>query len=253
LSQQTDADLLIFTDADVDWRPNALTALVDLQQRTQADLLTVWPTQKTVTWAERLTVPNIALAIMAYLPLFGVHRLPFAIFAAANGQCMTFRRAAYDAVGGHAAVRARIVEDVALARLIKRSGQRLRMADGNEQINCRMYHNWPEVRDGLAKNIREGHGGTVMLLFSTLFHWLLFLLPWLWLGFGRKTRGWPKLPLLLTAISVGVRALAAKATRQRVRDALLMPVSVLLFTRIAARSIWWHWRGTVRWKGRTLS
>ncbi len=50
-----------------------------------------------------------------------------------------------------------------------------------------------------------------------------------------------------------VRALTAASTRQRARDALLMPVSVLLMTVIAARALWWQARyGGPRWKGRTI-
>ncbi|MEZ4642195.1 MAG: glycosyltransferase [Chloroflexota bacterium] len=67
------------------------------------------------TWAERLTVPNIALAILIFTCILPVHFTGWSAFAAANGQCMAFRREAYNAIGGHAAVRDNIVEDVALA------------------------------------------------------------------------------------------------------------------------------------------
>ncbi len=57
----------------------------------------------------------------------------------------------------------------------------------------------------------------------------------------------------LVLLGVGVRALTAAATRQRVIDALLLPLSVVLMTRIAAQAIWWRWRyGGPRWKGRTI-
>lgn len=244
LSQAATGDVLIFTDADVVWRPDALRALVAGMIGARADLLTVWPTQTTVTWAERLTVPTMALAILAYLPLVGVHYLPWAAFAAANGQCLAFRRAAYEAVGGHTAVAGNIVEDVGLARLVKHQGLRLRMFDGNGRIGCRMYTGWPEVRDGFAKNILAGHGNSVpFLLLSALFHWALFVLPWFWVWFD-----WQVWSLL--AGGVMLRMLTAVATRQRARDALLMPVSVLLMTRIALRSIRWHYSGGPRWKGR---
>ncbi|PWH13314.1 MAG: hypothetical protein DDG58_14325, partial [Ardenticatenia bacterium] len=57
LAQHAKGDILIFTDADVHWEPAALSALLHLLQQTRADLLTVWPTQETVTWSERLVVP----------------------------------------------------------------------------------------------------------------------------------------------------------------------------------------------------
>jgi chlorobactene glucosyltransferase len=250
LAQAASGDLLVFTDADVGWQPEALAALVAQLEREQADLLSVWPTQQTVTWGERLVVPLMALAILGYLPLLAVHYLPWSVFAAANGQCLAFRRRAYEAVGGHAAVGDDVLEDVALARLVKKAGLRLRLSDGAGLITCRMYHNWAEVRDGFAKNILAGHGRSVIfLLLSTLFHWLVFVLPWIMLLFPTaRQMGW----FWLWLLSVGVRAGTAVATRQRLLDALLMPISVLLMTRIAFYSIQWHYSGGPRWKGRAL-
>jgi chlorobactene glucosyltransferase len=174
LAEAAQGEVLIFTDADVGWQPDALPAL--LAQLDGAAMATVWPTQETHTWGERLVVPLMALAILCYLPVLPVHYAPWPAFAAANGQCLALRRNAYTQIGGHAAVRGNIVEDVGLARLVKRAGLRLRMADGNRLIGCRMYADWPAVRDGFAKNILAGHGNSVpfLLALSTLFHWLVF-------------------------------------------------------------------------------
>ena len=131
LAEAARGDLLVFTDADVQWQPGALAALVQQMDALDADLLTVWPTQTTVTWGERLTVPLMALTILGYLPVQLAHDTPYPSAAAANGQCMAFRRRAYAAIGGHAAVRGAIVEDIQLAQRTKAAGWHLRMADGN--------------------------------------------------------------------------------------------------------------------------
>ncbi len=254
LSEAAAGERLVFTDADVRWSPGALAALLAMMESSRADLLTVWPTQQTVTWGERLVVPLMALAILAYLPLPLVHHTRWPIFAAANGQCLAFRRRAYDALGGHAAVRDNIVEDVALAHRVKARGRRLWMADGGGLITCRMYRDWPEVREGFGKNILKGHGDSVLLLgISTIFHWLIFVFPWLWLLVSVISGGALYWPLALVMLGIGTRMLSAAATRQRVLDGLLMPVSVLLMTRIAGGAVWQRYRyGGPRWKGRTL-
>jgi chlorobactene glucosyltransferase len=95
LAQLARGEILIFTDADVSWAPHAVSALVAKMDRTQADLLTIWPTQQTQSWAERLTVPLMALVVIGYLPLPLVHYTRWPMFAAANGQCLAFRRQAY--------------------------------------------------------------------------------------------------------------------------------------------------------------
>lgn len=258
LSQQAAGEILLFTDADVEWSPNALETLIRHMQATHADALTVWPTQRTETWGERLVVPLMSMVIIGYLPVLATHRLPLAAFGAANGQCLVFRRAAYQTIGGHAAVKSEIVEDIRLAQRVKAYGLRLRVADGAGLIGCRMYRGWEQVRDGYAKNILAGYGGSFLFLtFGAIFHWALFLLPlvWLLMGWLAPTPLYPAAPLLLTLLGMGVRVLSAAVTRQRLfPDALLLPISVLLMTRIAAQSVYWHWRyGGVRWKERTLS
>lgn len=253
LSEAARGEILVFSDADVHWQPSALRTLRAALQRSGADLYTVWATQETVTWAERLVVPMIALSVVGYLPALAVHHLPWASLAAANGQCLAFRRAAYEKLGGHAAVRDQMVEDVVLARRAKRMGLKLRMADGAGLIICRMYHHWAEVRDGFAKNILAGHGGTGFLLLSTLFHWLVFVFPWAWLALGwlgGYTFRYPLWTLALVGAGLGVRALTAAVTRQRVGDAFLMPVSVVLMTLIVGQALRWRWFGGAEWKGR---
>lgn len=257
LAQTAQHGFLVFTDADVQWQPASLTAVAALLEKSGADMLTVWPTQQTHTWGERLVVPLMSLAIMAYLPEFMVRFSPFAAFAAANGQCIVMHCSAYAKIGGHQAVRANIVEDVTLAKHIKSAGLKLVMADGNHFIQCHMYDGWPEVRDGFAKNILAGHGNSILfLLFSTVFHWLIFITPLLWLIGGSIVNlgpAWPIWPLVLVGLGVGTRMISAAVTHQRLLDALLMPLSVILMTRIALRSIQWRLTGGPQWKGRVIA
>ena len=258
LAQQAQGELLIFTDADVHWAPKALSAIVSLLQQMRADMLTVWPTQRTETWSERLVVPMMMFVITGYLPEILVRYTPWQVFAAANGQCLLFRRAAYDQIGGHQSVHDNIIEDMGLARGIKQSGFRLVMALGNRLIDTRMYTNWREVRDGFAKNILAGHGGQPFyLLLSAIFHWCLFLVPWVLLMIGLLSSGspgWLWLAGTSVLLGLGIRGLSAGITHQRIQDALLLPVSIVLMTIIAARSLLWFFRsGGPDWKGRAVS
>jgi chlorobactene glucosyltransferase len=254
LAERATGAWLVFTDADVHWETNAVSKVVAEMVRTQADCLAVWPTQVSVSWSERLVVPLMAMTVIAYLPTLLVHHTPWASLSAANGQCLVFRREAYCSIGGHNAVRDRVLDDVMFARTIKSYGLRLRMVDASGLITCRMYGGWRQVRDGFAKNILAGHADSVFFLaMSAIFHWLVFVGPWLWLAFGwmRADPGWPLWPLTLVMLGTGVRALTAAVSRQRPADAILMPFSTVLMTVIAAQSVWWRWHyGGPVWKGR---
>ena len=93
-------------------------------------------------------------------------------------------------------------------------------------------------------------------MLSAVFHWLLFLLPFLWLPLGfflPETDAWPAVPLAMAALGLGIRALSAAANRQRLGDALLLPVSVLLMSLVAGQALLWHYQqGGPVWKGRQI-
>ena len=78
---------------------------------------------------------------------------PASPVAAANGQYLLITREAYEAVGGHAAVRHTLLEDVALARAVKASGRKLRFRFGGDAVRTRMYRTWRDLRDGWTKNL----------------------------------------------------------------------------------------------------
>ncbi|MDI6695695.1 MAG: glycosyltransferase [Anaerolineales bacterium] len=250
-------EILVFTDAGVLWKPTALSNLIGAMNDAGMDGYTVWPTQEAVSWPERLVVPMMMYAVMSYLPELCVRFIPWPIFSAANGQCLAFRKEVYWQIGGHEGIKNAVIEDVRLAWKTKANGFRLGMALGECQISNRMYSNWQEVRDGFAKNILAGHGGhPFFLILSALFHWMIFIYPYLWAMAGwflPQSAGWPEVPFAMILLGLGVRALSAAATKHRVTDVLAMPVSVIMMTIISAQSLWWHFRfGGPRWKGRQI-
>jgi chlorobactene glucosyltransferase len=256
LAQAAHYDWLLFTDADVEWQPCTLQAILDHAQAHQADMLTVWPTQITQSWAERLVVPMMSFVLLAYLPIALAHNPIAPRAAAANGQCLLFTRQAYCHSGGHHAIRQSIIDDVSLAYHVKRAGLCLRMADGNRLLQCRMYQDWVSVINGYTKVLLGGHAhSTLLLALSTAFHLLLFVLPWPFALWATLT-GWHW--LALWAFSLGllgllIRAITAAIAHQRRRDALLLPLSMLLVSYIALNAIWTQLRhGGPVWKGRRI-
>lgn len=153
LAEEARGDLLLFTDADTRHRPSMLRNAVSSQHAEQADLLTALPYERMETWAERLVLPVMAWALLGLLPLPIAHRSRAPLLSGAIGQFMLFRRSAYEAVGGHAAVRGDVVDDMALARAIKAKGLRWRLQDASGDVECRMYQGPRGVFDGIGKCI----------------------------------------------------------------------------------------------------
>src|SRR5277367_4161106 len=112
-------DWLLFTDADTYHYPGATRrALNDAVER-DAVMVSYSPEQEMETWWERALIPFVYCRLAAKFSFAKVND-PTQPDAAANGQFLMVLRDAYSAVGGHEAVAREILEDVALARLLKR-------------------------------------------------------------------------------------------------------------------------------------
>lgn len=233
-------DLLVFCDADVLLAPGALDACWWQMRAQHADAFSVFPRQHTVTVGERLLVPLIDEVLLAFLP-HPLLRLPAPSAATANGQLLMFRRGAYQAVGGHAAMPGELTEDLALARRVRRMGLRLGLALGGDLVSARMYHGYWESVAGFGKSLRAAHRGNDLWLVSTAsWHLLAYTGPWLrW----RHGRAWQAAAVLGLAQRVLVNI---KTGRHDLAEAALVPVTPLAALPVYALAF----RRTARWKGR---
>ncbi|MFN2460113.1 MAG: glycosyltransferase family 2 protein [Candidatus Velthaea sp.] len=157
---------LLFTDADSVHAPWSVTSALAFARARDADAVSIGTLQDLGTLGERAVLPSILGMIFFVLGPFGALNDPARVGKAlANGQYLFVSRAAYDALGGHAALRDRIVEDIAFARRLKRDGRfRLIMAAGEDLARVRMYRSFREIWSGFTKNIYYGPEGNVAAL-----------------------------------------------------------------------------------------
>lgn len=145
--------LLCFTDADTVHAPDLHVRSVNALQERRADLLSVTGVQEVETFWERLIQPQVfALLAARYGGTEVVSNARRAEDVIANGQYMLFHRAAYDALGGHASVRGKVAEDLALAMRAKRHGMRVHVLAGLQQLSTRMYTSLGALIRGWMKN-----------------------------------------------------------------------------------------------------
>ncbi|GAA2515168.1 glycosyltransferase family 2 protein [Pilimelia columellifera] len=240
LAEAATGDLLVFCDADVRLAPGAVGALRDQIDAQRADVFSVFPRQLTGTLGERLLTPLIDDVLLSFLP----HQLldaPAPSAATANGQLLAFSRNAYDRIGGHHAVRAEIVEDVALGRWARQVGLKLGLALGGDLIRVRMYESYGEAVRGFGKSMRAAHGGSDLALAASAgWHLAAYTLPWLrW----RDGSLWRASALAAVAQRLLVNA---KTGRGAYAEAVLPPVTALAALPVYAVAM----RRTATWKGR---
>jgi chlorobactene glucosyltransferase len=258
MRERSSPDYILFTDADVRFEPRTVSAALEVAVRKRAGLLSNFPRQETGSLAERMVVPLLMHWIgFTLLPLPAVHALSTGpIFAGANGQFMLFTREAYDACGGHAAVRDSILEDIALARAMKRAGRRMILADTGALVHTRMYRGAGEVWRGYSKNIYFffGYSGTLVLLAAAGLLALYVIPPLLavWAFFaGENGAAWVLVGAYLAA-AAGRSALALRFSYPAA-DAFLHPLAVLYLIAIMVNSMVWSFTGRGAWKGRTIT
>jgi len=184
---------------------------------------------------------------MTFLPLRIAEHSPRPSLAAANGQFLVVDAKAYRASGGHSEVVHEVVDDMALARVLRRNGVRGGFVDGARLATCRMYDDRRSVVDGYTKSLWSAFGSPAAGIGVALVLTTLYVLPWLLLA----TNG---LSSLAAAVAGPVgRVVTGLRARDRVfSDALLHPLSVVAFAILVVVSVVRHTRGTARWKGRVV-
>jgi len=255
LAEVARGEWLLFTDADTDHRRNSLRWSVHAAQQNQADLLSLIPRTVTHTFGERLILPIITFGLLVCLPLAVGERLRRPSLAMAIGPFMLFHRDAYRRIGGHRAVRSEVVEDVALARRVRKGGGRVTLLDGAEHVEVHFYRGFRESWQGLAKSAfpalqcRPGLAALGVGLLALLFiRPAALLLQWLWQGAAPPDL---LVPTLVHALAnSGLWYTVAERFRLPKSVALLYPLTVLLTVLILADSMWRSRVSGIPWKGR---
>jgi chlorobactene glucosyltransferase len=252
---------LLFTDADTVHLPGSLESVLRRAEVERADLLSLSPGQQTPTWWEKSVIPFVFVQL-ARLYRFDDVSNPTSSAAAANGQYLLIRRAVYNSIGGHTAVRDEILEDVELARRVKRAGGRLVFLPGAQWVQTRMYRSFGEMWQGWSKNLFLLYGRNLGAMLKTFAEAgiLDFLMPLGLVVFcvlaaaGRETNA----VLLATILCLAFTAMRYWTYRQQLAglgfDPGLAKYQVLgagLLGALLLSSVHrYRWAGEVWWKGR---
>lgn len=246
---------LLFIDADVRLVPEAASCLAAQARRTGAALVSGVPRQRTETVGEMLTVPMIDFLLLGYLPVLLMRRLRDPSLGAACGQLILIDRAAYEATGGHGAIRMSLHDGVRLPRLFRATGYRTELVAAATLATCRMYEGFAQAWAGFSKNAHEGMATPRALPVWTLLLGCGQVLPPLLVLAGLC--GLIPTPALVAAALALLLALATRtaitlAVRAPLATIPLHPVAVLVALAIQWNVLLRRERaGAATWKGRS--
>lgn len=241
-------EILVHVDADVVLAPHAVAAAVALMGGAEpVDLLSPWPRQVAEGPAARLVQPLLAWSWLVMLPLAVAQRSRRPSMVAANGQFLLVTADALRQAGGWEAVAGEVLDDIAVARAVRRSGGRTGIADGSRLACCRMYDDGRQLAAGYHKSLWAAFGSGPGAAAVAALLGVVYVLPPV-----AALRG-SRVGMIGYAAAVVSRALAARRTGARGwPDAFAHPLSITAVLGLLAASWVGRRAGTLRWKGRVL-
>ena len=253
-------DWLLFTDADTYHTAGSTRrALADAIDH-NAVLVSYSPEQELGSFWERVLIPFVYCRLAVKYSFSRVNDPKFPD-AAANGQFLMILRDVYEKTGGHAAIGDQVLEDVALARLVKQAGYKIYFTSPFGLIYTRMYRSFSAMWQGWTKNLYPLMGGTTRRTLVELCNVFpvveLLAIFMVWSVLVKTHRVFPWIILVLAVLAIALRSLRFGVALYR----NLYPVSyikyyvpaVCLYTAALLASWWKNTRGSVLWKGRKYS
>jgi len=140
-------ELLLFTDADVEFHPDLLRATVAILRGSGLSLLSLLASPRVRHWFEAVVQPVAAMMLMRMYPIPRVNH-PTNPRAFANGQFLLFERSMYERLGGHTAVKDDLLEDIAFAHRVRAAGGRGGLYTAEHLLTVEMYERMREFHTG---------------------------------------------------------------------------------------------------------
>jgi chlorobactene glucosyltransferase len=252
-------ELLLFVDADITYQPAAVASAVDCLESAGAGLITLLPRVEMRGFWEHVVLPQLALVAFLFLPGWLSNRVQWSKLAIGGGTGMLVRRSAYDEAGGHEPLRNAIVDDVSLARIVRKVASTIAVR-ADEFVSVRIYEGLGEIVRGFTKNFYFVLGANVPLALGiVVLTFVMHLLPYVW-AIGATVdllRGVPKaavgmIGLLTIAVIALARLIVFVPLRYGIFNAIFAhPLMSAVWIYIGLRSIWLVGvRRQVGWRGR---
>lgn len=258
LADRATGEFLLFIDSDTILSPGTISIAVEEAAARDADLLSVIPNRLSNCVIERLLFPFIDWAAFCWMPMKIAHKLRNSRLSATFGQFMLFRRAAYDFIGGHQAIRSNPFDDFELGRLIKKTGLTWTLFDGASRLRVLPYEGNKAAFRGVSRSLFPAFDFRVSVYALLLFMVIcLGFLPLLTLANMVGDTSENGVIRLVATVSVGMMLvpwiIVCRKFRHSTFVAPLYPFSIALMVIVSLHSLVTYSFGGVMWKNRKLS
>jgi chlorobactene glucosyltransferase len=256
LATAAKGEWLLFTDADTIHAPRALSSALRHALKNNLSLVSGWPLQLCTSPSQRVVVPAFIFLILSWLPLWWLRSRKLPRFALTVGQFVFISTQDYWDIGGHEAVKSRILEDMWLGANAVRHGKRQEALDLSPMVSTRMYQSVGDLWEGFTKWVYSVAclsplGLTLMMVAA----FCCFVAPFLWLLWHFLPTQAPMDWFLLIVVQTTIVLLMRNAIDQHFQHPRLYvishPISISFLILSCIYAGIRHVRGAgVRWKGR---
>jgi len=243
LAQKAKGDFLLFLDADCVVTDGLINSAVHRMYLKDLALLSILPNQQMKSLGEQAVIPLIHYLLLSLLPLQLIYLIRSKHVVAASGQFMLFNAGKYQ---WHEQVRASIVEDAEIMRLIKHNNYNTELLLANYLLSSRRYKTYIDAINGLGKNLLAVFNYNII----TLLIYLLILL-------GGPLIIITTLNINLIVFMLGLtlleRVMISLSCGQNVfKNIILHPIQLCNIMVIAFVAIQKHLTRKTKWKGRSI-
>jgi glycosyltransferase involved in cell wall biosynthesis len=246
--EASNGEWILFTDADVRFKPDSLRRAVTLARQQQLDHLSLFGDVDMHGFWEKVLLTFFGLAFHIASDPYRVSN-PNSRAYVGVGAFQLLRRSAYETIGTHRRLAMEVVDDMKLGKLIKQAGFRSGVGVAQDFVSVRWHAGAGNIIRGVTKNFFAAFQYNLPLATTAVVAMLLTnVLPFMGVFAGH---GWIRLfSAIAVVIALCFHAGVDLVMRVSPFYALTHPLGALLFSYMIVRSVavtLWH--GGVTWRG----